>query len=215
MATHFRKFSLLCLLACILSSCSSTTASLRDSWQCPAEPGRSKYATILIASMLSRYEDRQQCEEAIAFGLQRRGIDAYTGYEMLPVAGRPTWQLLADAVDTSGVDCVMTIQAIPNESFLRENDAPWMGRVSLYPEHWMPEVFPQWSLYSHYGFTSFNDPPPLGSPQLFVQVNLFDAESKRLIWAAKIEVTAVDPLPAGNAAVASLVIESLAEANLI
>lgn len=214
MITPFRQLLLLCLSLCLLSSCAPV--SLRDSWQSP--PGgleKRKYGTVLVASMLSRYEDRQKCEENIACGLQRRGIVTYTGCEVFPVAGRPTWQILAEAVQATGADCVLTIQALPNRFTTGEDSNRWVGRVSLYPDDWLPEVFPQWSLYSHFGFTSFYDSTLVDSSQLFVQVNLFDVESKRLIWAGKIETSIYNRLPTGEGAVARLLIESLAKADLI
>lgn len=214
MLVRFRLLSLLCLVVIACTSC-ATPVSLRDSWHNPVEGGKRKYDTILVASLLSRDEDRQRCEENIALRLHRRGIVAFTGFEMFPVSGRASWQMLADAVEVSGVECVITIQAVPQFNQAGEDSAAWMRRVSLYPDYWLPEVFPQWSLYPHYGFTSFYDPSPPGSPQLFVQVNLFDVETKRLVWAGKIETTTIDSMPTGNAAVASLLIEFLAEANLI
>jgi hypothetical protein len=213
MATRLRLLSLLCLFVCMLSSCAPV--SLGDSWRCPGEAGKRKYSTILVASMLSQYKDRQKCEENIAFRLQRRGIVTYTGCELFPGAGRPTWQFLAEAVKASGADCVLTIQAIPSRMAAGEESNQWIGRVSLYPDDWLPEMFPKWNLYSHFGYTSFYEPTLNDSNHLFVQVNLFDVESRQLIWAGKIETNIYGSLPTGSGEVAKLLIESLAQADLI
>lgn len=207
------RLTLACAALLLLSSC--TAASLRDSWHSSADKRKGKYQKILVASLLSRDEDRRNCEETIALRLQRRGIVAYTGYEMFPVSGRPSWQFLADAVDLSGADCVVTVQAVPQEFSQEEENVAWLRRITLYPEYWLPEMFPQWNLYSHYRYTRFYEPHPVGTPQLFVQVNLFDAATKRLVWAGKIESSSWENMPTDNAAVASLLVESLVEADLI
>ena len=213
MAPRLRLLLLLCISMCMLPSCAPV--SLGDSWHSPGDVGKRKYRNILVASMLSRHEDRQKCEENIALQLQRRGIITYTGCEFFPRAVRPTWQFLAEAVQASGADCVLTVQAIPSRNSTGEDTYQWIGRVSLYPDDWLPEMFPQWNLYSHFGYTSFYEPKLNDSTHLFVQVNLFDVESRQLIWAGKIETNIFGSLPTGSGAVARLLIESLAKADLI
>lgn len=212
MYSVFRYVSLCIILS--LSSCASV--SLVDSWQGGA-PGGRHYHRLLMVGMLTNRTDRLACEEKTAAVLRRKGIATLTSREFITCEGRPSFQALAEAVEKSGADAVLSIHPIRPEP--REWDGgayPTLESVSVYPGYWLPELFARWDIYSHYRNAVFYD---LSENQdgldFVVQANLFEAETRRLIWAGKLEFTASRSGSMEDDAVAETVMEALLRNGLL
>lgn len=206
------------LTVLLLSSCAPI--ALVETWQ-RASPGGAagvtKFKTLLVAGKLRDSAHRRICEEKIASLLQRKGIAAYTGDELFLDAPLPSWQALSEAVGRVGADGVVIIQVMAPDHRLDEQKLRQrIGHVSTYPVVWLPAMFPDWTLYSHYGLTPFCETPvPLGYGMLTIQASLFDTASQRLVWAGKFDVLAPDAVPTNDAEVAGAIIEALVEVGLI
>lgn len=210
----FLRYISLNILLLLFTSCASV--SLVDSWQ-GAAPGGRTYHRLLIVGMLKDRKHRLACEEKTAAILQQQGIVAFTSREFIGCEVRPSFQALAEAVEKSGADAVLTIHPVDMEpNYGNEWERPTLENVSSYPGYWLPTLFPRWDLYSHYRSAAFFDPPAhAGAIDFLIQINLFEAENKRLVWAGKLALTTPEKLPMEDASVAELIMETLVENGLV
>jgi hypothetical protein len=168
--------------------------------------------------VLKNKAHRQECEAAATAIFHERGIAAVSACGLIPSQGRPSYQMLAEAIDASGADAVLTIHPVEPEPGIGNDwqETATLENVTLYPGHWMPALFPHWDLYSHYRSASFPDPPyhPAATHHL-IQVSLFETATRRLIWAGKVELTTKEQPAAELGSVAEAVAEMLATSGLV
>ncbi|MBJ6723878.1 DUF4136 domain-containing protein [Geomesophilobacter sediminis] len=205
----FSGFLSLILAISLLSSCASTT--LRDTWSNPAFHGY-KVHKLVVVSLGKKDPNRRVYEEVIAAELNKRGIAAVTGHNLLPAEERLDWPTLEGALKRASADSVLTVQTVRVE----QQTIVQPGYTSTYPGYWYPPAFPSWSLYGYYGASMYYEPPYVSTYDLAtIQVNLFDMGTGKLIWAATAQSSEPERITEVSKELADIVREQLAKAGLL
>ena len=193
----------------LLSSCAAT--SLVDSWRPPNQPNR-KYHKLLVSSSAKNPNTRKVYEDVIATELKQYGIEATASYMLMPKDEQVSQQTVEKAVKESGAEGVLSIQTTMVEK--RTNVQP--GYIDNYPGYWYPPAFPYWDMYGYYGATTFYEPPSMVMYNVAtIQVNLFDAESGKLVWAGTIETSEPGKVVTVSKDIAQIIIQALLREGLI
>lgn len=205
----FAKILGLIVISGLLSSCAAT--SLVDSWRAPNLTSR-KYHKLLVSSSAKNPDTRKVHEDVLAAQLKQGGIEAVASYLLIPKDEPVSRQTLGKAVQESGADAVLSIQTTIVEK--RANVQP--GYIDNYPGYWYPPAFPYWDMYGYYGATTFYEPPTMVMYDVAtIQVNLFDAESGKLIWAGTIESTEPGKAVTVSKDIARIIIQAFLREGLI
>lgn len=204
----FVKILGLFVITGLLSSCAAT--SLVDSWHTPNLTNR-KYHKLLVSSIVKSSNTLKVYEDVLAAELKQSGIEATASYLLMPKDEPVSQQALEKAVKESGADGVLSIQTTMVEK--RTNVQP--GYVDNYPGYWYPPAFPYWDMYGYYGATTFYEPPSMVMYSVAtIQVNLFDAESGKLIWAGTIETSEPGKVVTVSKDIARIVMQALLKEGL-
>jgi hypothetical protein len=203
------KLAALSLIIFLLCSCAST--SLIDTWRNPSLR-TPRLQRVLVVSITSKESTRRVYEEMLVSELSRHGVDAVAGTTLIPNDGKPEWSQLDKAVKRSAAQAVLTVQTVKIE----QQTTVQPGYVDPYPGHWYPEAFPTWDLYGYYGSMPNYGPAYISTYDIAtMQVNLFDAASGKLLWAATLESSEPEKAISVGKDLARLVVESLAKQGLI
>lgn len=201
------KILLLLGVTSFLASCATT--SLVDTWRSPEAP-RAKLHNLLVMGITKIGEKRRVYEDLLASELKARGVEAVPGYTLIPDDGKVDRQTLEKAVKKSGAEAVLTVQTIRVERHVVVQPA------YVYPDYWYPGLFPSWDFYGYYDSMFFYEPPYVSTYDVAsIQVNLFGAQSGRLIWAGNIETSAPGKIVTVGKDIARLVVRELAREGLI
>ena len=203
------KYAGLFLVTSILCSCASV--SVVDTWRNPnISPARLQ--KVLVVSITRKDANRKVYEDMLISELSRHGVQAVAGYTLIPSNGKPDSVVLDRAVKQAQAQAVLTVQTIKVEQ--RTTIDP--GFVDPYPGRWYPEAFPTWDLYGYYGSMSHYGPAYVSTYDIAtMQVNLFDASSGKLIWAATLRSSEPENVTAVGQDLARKVVKSLAKQGLI
>jgi hypothetical protein len=199
----------LLLVSVTLCSCASVT--MIDTWRNPslAAPKQKK---VLVVSITKKETSRLVFEDIMASELARHGVEAVAGHTVMPAMGRADWNTLDKAVKDTGAQGVLTLQTIK----VVQETTVQPGYVTTYPGHWYPEAFPAWDLYGYYGSMANYGPAYISTYDIAtMQVNLFDARSGKLLWAATLESDEPEKVVPVGKELARIVAESLAKDGLI
>jgi predicted phage gp36 major capsid-like protein len=206
---HTSKIAALFLVTSILCSCAS--ASIVDTWRNPTIRA-ARLQKVLVVSITKKDANRRVYEDMLINELAKRGVEAVAGYTVIPVSGKSEWTVLQKAVQQAAAQAVLTVQTIKVEQQITVQP----GYVNTYPGHWYPEAFPVWDLYGYYGSMANYGPAYVSTYDIAtMQVNLFDAASGKLLWAATLESSEPEKVLSVGKDLARKVVESLAKEGLI
>jgi hypothetical protein len=200
-----------CLLIAmaVLSSCATT--SLVESWRSPYLPGH-KLHQVLVVGLFNKSGNCLIYEDLLASELTRAGVAAMPGHAVIPAGKEPTREVLEEAVKKAGADAVITMQTVGVE----QKTAVQPGYATVYPDYWYPPGYPRWDPYGYYGYMSYYSPPYVMTYEVEkIQVNLFDAGSGSLLWAATIQTSEPGNFISVSKELAAIVVRSLGEERLI
>jgi hypothetical protein len=199
----------LLLAAALFCSCASV--SLDETWRNPGfKAGRLQ--RVLVVSITKKDSSRRVYEDMLASELSRRGVETVAGYTLIPDTGKADWNELQKAVKKAATQAVLTVQTIKVE----RQTTVQPGYIDPYPGRWYPEAFPSWDLYGYYGSMSNYGPTYITTYDVAtMQVNLFDAATGKLIWAATLQSSEPEKVVAVGKDLARLVAERLAKEGLI
>ena len=203
------KLSVLLLSMALLCSCASV--SLVDSWRNPSlhAPQLKK---VLVVSITKKDSSRKIYEDMLADALSRHGVEAVTGHTLIPEDGKGNWSVLEKAMQKTQAQAVLTVQTIK----VQQQVTVQPGYVTAYPGMWYPEAFPTWDLYGYYGSMANYGPAYISTYDIAtMQVNLFDASSGKLLWAATLKSDEPEQVTTVGKDLAQKVIDSLAKEGLI
>ena len=203
------KITLVLFLTSICCSCAST--SLVDTWRNPGlRPERLQ--RVIVVSITKKDANRRVYEEMLSGELSRRGVQAVAGYTRFPSGERIDWNMLDKAVKNAAAQAVLTVQTIKVE----QQTTIQPGYVGSYPGYWYPEAFPTWSLHGYYGSMAHYGPSYISTYDIAtIQVNLFEASSGKLLWAATFTSSEPEKVISVSQDLARLVVESLVKEGLI
>lgn len=178
------------IAATLLFSCSGATR-ITGSWVNPEmQPVTQNYNNIFVAAMAKNVTARSQTENALAAELARhnkhalKSIDHFTtGFQ----DALPSREEILQKINNAGADAILTTSLLRTQSETRYvrgavRYAPvpsygWYRGFYAYYAHWHPMVY---------------DPGYYVTDKTyFVEANLYDARSEKLLWSAQTET--VDP----------------------
>lgn len=197
------------LLTALLCSCASV--SVVDTWRNPAvsTPALKK---VLVVSITKKDASRKIFEEMLAEELSRHGVEAVIGHTLIPEDGRGNWSVLEKAMKSSTAQAVLTVQTIKVERQVSIQP----GYPTVYPGIWYPQAFPDWDLYGYYGSMALYGPTYISTYDIAtMQVNLFDAASGKLLWAATLQSSEPEKVISVGKDLARKVVEALVKQGLI
>jgi len=203
------KIALLLFSTSLLCSCAST--SLVDTWRNPSlRPERLQ--RVLVVSITKKDSSRRVYEETLSSELSRRGVQAVAGYTRFPTGERIDWDKLDKAVKNAAAQAVLTVQTIKVE----QQTTIQPGYVGSYPGYWYPDAFPAWNLHGYYGSMAHYGPSYISTYDIAtMQVNLFDALSGKLLWAATFTTSEPEKVISVGKDLARIVVESLVKEGFI
>lgn len=206
---HMTKFAGLFLATALLCSCAS--ASLVDTWRNP-EILHARLRKVLVVSITKNDSRRRVYEDMLVSELSSRGVSAVAGYSQIPEGERASWKVLEKAMDKVDAEGVLTVQTIKVE----QQTSIQPGAAGTYPGYWYPPAYPAWNLHGYYGSMANYGPAYVSTYDVAtMQVNLFDAVTGRLIWAATVESSEPENLTSVGQELARIVVRSLSRHGLI
>ena len=200
------KVAALSLVTAVLCSCSSI--SVVDTWRNPGvHPPRLQ--NVLVVSFTKVDSSRRIYEDMFVNELSRHGVTAAAGYTLISRDGKAEWSVLDGAMKKVAAQAVLTVQTIKLE---QKNSV----RPGSYLGNWSPEAFPTWNLQWYYcSMTNYGLPYVSTFDIATMQVNLFDAASGKLIWAATLKSFEPEDLTSVGKDLAEKIVESLVKEGLI
>jgi hypothetical protein len=191
--------------------CSCATTSLVDTWRNP-DMTILKHRKLLLVYISKNDTTSRLYEDVLASELSRRGVASVTGYAILPEGKKVNRQNLAKGVEQSGADAVITMQTVRVEQ--RTTIQP--GYEEIYPDYWYPGAFPRWDMYGYFDGYSYYEPPLISTSEIAkIQVNLFDAQKSKLLWAATVQTSEPGNAVSVSKELAGIVVSSLIKEGLI
>jgi len=190
--------------------CSCAAVSLTDTWRNPTLPSPG-LKRVLVVSILKNDASRRIYEDMLGNELAGHGVEPVLGYTLMPEDGGK-WSELDKAMKKASAQAVLTVQTIK----VQQQTTVQPGYVTTYPGMWYPEAFPSWDLYGYYGSLANYGPAYISTYDVAtMQVNLFDAASGKLIWAATLKSDEPEKVTAVGQELAKKVVEALVKAGII
>lgn len=165
--------SVIIIAAVFLSSCASTTVT--GYWRDEAYNGAPKKALVVLVTakptVLRLFEDdfTQQ--------LKTRGIDAVAAYTLLPSEEKPSKETIAAAAEKINADSLFITRLVDKKSY----EVYYPGSVYVAaPGYYTPG----WGDYYTRGYNYYSTSPGYAYQQeiLYVETQLWDVKSNKLIW---------------------------------
>lgn len=203
------RYAGLILATALLCSCAS--ASLVDTWRNP-EIRHARLQKVLVVSITKNDSRRRVFEDILVSELSGRGVNAVAGYTQIAAGERASWNVLEKAMNKVDAEGVLTVQTIKVE----QQTSIQPGAVGTYPGYWYPPAYPAWNLPGYYGSMASYGPAYISTYDIAtMQVNLFDATSGKLIWAATVDSSEPENVTSVGQELARIVVKSLARHGLI
>jgi hypothetical protein len=172
------------MIVCV-AGCSSST-KITALWKSPKNLD-SPPRNVLVAALTARTSARQQVETDLVNLLQENGVEATSSIELLPPnlqsADKPDPSALLKKVTEKNVDAIITIALVD-----KQKETRYVGGASGYAPI---TSFGYYGRFSGYYTAWF---PMMVSPgyyqedkRYFIETNLYDAKSERLLWSAQSE----------------------------
>ncbi len=206
---NITKLIMIFTLPLLLSSCATT--SIVDTWRNPGIAAQKHHK--LLAVYISRNDSvRRVYEDILVNELKQKGIEAEPGHMFIPGGLKVVRPALEKGIKESSADGVVTIQLIRIEQ--RVVVEP--GYAPLYPDYWYPPAFPTWDMYGYFGAYPYYEPQDVMTYEVGkLQVNLFDAQSGKLQWAATVKTSVPGDVVTVAKDLARIVVERLTEESFI
>lgn len=187
------------LFACLIIGACSTSTRITGSWKDPAvDASTGERKSVLITALSRNIEVRTKLEDALAAKAAERSIKAVKGSDIFTpdfFHELPNRNELIAQIRQTGVDAILTVSLIDTESETRyvrgsTRYAPmpvysWYGGFYSYINYWHPIMY---------------DPGYYVTEKTyFLETNLYNAETGRLIWSAQSETvnpTSIDAFAA-------------------
>lgn len=212
----FKTFLFRGLVLCLIfaSGCRPAT-EITATWT-NSEAGNVSYDNVLVVAMTNRVDIKQVAEDALVEQLQARGINATRSIDEFPPSLRDgmadSKDELLRLVEEHRHDAILTVAIVDDHTETRyvpgaggsAGFAP-MGRFGYYGNFW--------GYYSHWA--------PMYQPGYyqedrvyFIETNLYDTSSERLIWSAQSETVNPGRLDREASRFAEITINEMMNRNL-
>lgn len=164
-----RRFliTLLSAVSLLATACAGTT--LTSVWKDDAY--HKTPHKIVVLSMLWNPKNRPRLEDEFVRQLTARGLDAVPGHQIVPEEKPPDKEVMAARLKEAGADTLLLTRLVDKTASLRYSQDPAAYRL--------PEYYGTWPAYYGGGY-----PMAQEAEYAVAEVNLYDVETERLIWAA-------------------------------
>ena len=189
------------LVATVLASCASTT--LQSAWYDTSYRG-GPFKRILVVGVGTNLTDRRVFEDIFSQTLTAAGTQAIPGYQFLPDdarANEPGWNA---GVARSGADGLLLVRVLGVDTKTQVTTTMVPG-----PMYYGPYYGGWWG------------PPMVAVPEVTqydvanVETNLFDVQTKRVVWAGTTQTFNPTTVAKETPGFAALIIKQLAARGLI
>jgi hypothetical protein len=166
------------IVLCWVVSAGCAQTKRTSSWRDPQFRGT--VHKVLVVGVTTDQSRRRMFEDAMASAFAEHGVQAVSGYGALPQdVGQPTKEQLRAAVQQTGVDAVLLVRVVSNETRTQVDNATPPPPVS-YDDYY------DWSWQT----TSVG--PEIYQYQVVkIQADLFDTGSGKMVWTGRTET--IDP----------------------
>jgi len=171
-----RTFLCICVIiiaAVFLSSCASTTVT--GYWRDEEYSGSPKKALVVLVT--AKPTVMRLFEDDFSQQLKLRGIDAVAAYTLMPSEEKPDKDTIAAAADKINADSLFITRLVDRKSY----EVYYPGSVYVAaPGYYTPG----WGDYYTRGYTYYSTSPGYAYQQeiLYVETQLWDVKSNKLIW---------------------------------
>ena len=156
----------------MLSSCATTT--LLHVWKDPAYQGTARKTVVIMVAQKAYI--RNSLEDQFTAALKARGNDAQASYPLIPVDQLPDKEAVASKIRNTGADTVLVSRLVDKKTV--ETYVP--GRAYAAPGY-----YGGWG--SYYGTAVSSPGYTFESQYAYIETNLYDMKTEKLIWTAKSE----------------------------
>jgi hypothetical protein len=195
------------LLALIvgLGGCTKGT-KIADTWKDPSTAPK-PLGKIVVVALTDDAVTKRMFEDHFAAALRDRGNDAVASYTFVDAGPETNPDSLVATLRTAGYGAAVTARPLGED--IKETQTWGSG-------YYVPSAYYHWG--SYYGMsyqamtvTSYNE----RSSVLYVEANLFDLASERLVWAARSGTTKTGKLKEGVDSYTGAVVKELARSHWI
>ncbi|RNI30407.1 hypothetical protein EFA69_11695 [Rufibacter immobilis] len=199
--------------AAVVTGCASST-QITGTWKSP-DATTANYNRIIVAALTDNPVARQTIEAQLQTQLQQQGIQAARSIDLFPPAlmrdGKTTADAILDKIKGNGHDAILTVALVNTETETRYVPGStmytpvtrfaWYGTFRgyytyLYPTMYNPGYYREDKVY-------------------FLETNLYDATSERLLWSAQSESYSPSSLQSFSEKFAELTVSRMQKDNLI
>jgi hypothetical protein len=190
-----RFLLVLCLL--VLAGCAST--SITDSWYDTNYRGGA-FKRIMVLGVFKNAAARRTFEDIFSAKLRATGIEAVPSYQVLPQDTPAEEAALGAAASRAGADGLLMVHLLGVE---RQTRVTTSYAPAIYPGYF--GYYSAWVAY----------PDVYTYDVASAEVNLFDVNSKRLVWGGQTETFNPQSVTKETAGFADVVIRALAKNGLV
>jgi len=165
-------YSLMVAGMLLFTSCATTTLS--GSWKDPAYQGTARMTVVMMVSQKAYV--RNYLEDEFVAALKAHGNDAIPSYPLIPIEQLPDKDAVAAKIKSSGADSILVSRLVDRRTV--ETYVP--GQTYVYPRY-----YGGWG--SYYGTIVTGPGYTFESEYVYVETNLYDTQTEKLIWTAKSE----------------------------
>ncbi|ARS36529.1 hypothetical protein [Pontibacter actiniarum] len=205
-----RVFAVL-ILACSWGCTPSTR--ITGTWKNPEVESRS-YDKVVVAALTDNIRARQTVETDMQNQLQQRGITATRSIDLFPPTvsrSGPDVNLLLQKVKDQHYGAILTVALLDEETDTRYVPGGygytpmtrygWYGRFRGYYTYWYPTLY---------------DPGYYTEEKVyFLETNLYDTETERLLWSAQSKSYSPASLRKASETLAELTVAQMARESII
>jgi hypothetical protein len=194
------------LLTVILFSCTPTTR-ITGSWKNP-ESANKTYATIFVAAMSGNTVAKSTLENDMAEALSKRGVTVTKSIEEFPPTlfkDSITKQVLLDNVKKKKTGAILTITLLK-----KTIESRYVRGAYTYAPITRFGYYSNFGGYYAYSYPYAYDPGYYTQDEIyFLETNLYDSASERLVWSAQSETYSYDGLSSFSKEFAYMIVDKL------
>lgn len=194
-----------------ISSCRST--EMAATYLNPDADPELKYDKIYVTAIFNMENGRKMLEDEVAHDLRERDIRSTVSHEVFPGPGKEFMEdqnMVYNKIDGSGNDGILTVAVIWEESNTR-----FVPSNNVYsPVVINPYYRDYWRYYGNAGSITYEPGYYTTTRNYFIEANLYDVESKELVWSGQTEVYSLADMDNLTANIADMIINELEDANL-
>jgi len=199
----------------LLTACATT--SMVDTWRDPNYKGKA-FHNFLVVGITKDPGVRRVFEDIFTAELRSRGLQATASYTVTPPDQPVTKELLADVVNKTGSDAVITTRVVN----IQQQTSVTPGYVDTYgtgpaPYPYLyPYLSPQRDLYSYYGTSQVIQPPTVQTYEVAtLETVLFDVADASMVWSGTSTTFETNQTVTVSKELSKLIIKNLVKAGLI